>query len=166
VKSTVIVLMLAGLVVAAAAVVAGERLVAARAACSEREEVQLRLRKAVLLAGEHPASFGPGAAPAGADASLKTLVQESAATHSVTIGYLSENDRDLEKGRRERQVVVRLTQASHPNLVLFLQELETKGAGARVKELHVRPSRDAADAYEEAEILLARFSLAREERKP
>lgn len=157
-KSPAFVLTLAVFAVAAAAGFAADRRAAAASARAEREDTQRRLEKAVALAGEHPNAFGSRSAPAARDAALKSLAQEAATGRDVNLAYLSESDRDSDKGRRERQVIVRLVNADHANLVLFLQDLEARGGGARIKELHVRPSKNIPDAYEEVEVVLSRVS--------
>jgi hypothetical protein len=165
VKSPAFVLTFAALLLAAAGGFAADRCSAARQAREEREEAQRSLEKAVKLASEYPRAFGPHAvAPVAGESGLKTLAQEFATSRSVTIGYLTESDRESDKGRRERQMIIRLVNAGHPNLVLFLQDLESRGGGAKIKEIHVRPSRDIPDAYEEAEVVVSRF--APEEKKP
>lgn len=163
-KSPTFVLSLAALA-AAAGGFSADRYAAARQAREEREEAQAALEKAVKLAADHPRAFGVHAiTPVAGESALKTLAQEFATSRSVTIGYLTESERESDKGRRERQVLIRLVNAGHPNLILFLQDLESRGGGAKVKEIHVRPSRDVADAYEEAEIVVSK--LAPEEKKP
>jgi hypothetical protein len=164
VRNPAFVLALAALAVVAAGGFAADRYGAARAAREEREDAQRSLEKAVSLAAEHPRAFGPQAILPATDSALKTLAQEFAAGRNVTIGYLTESERETDKGRRERQVLVRLVNPGHPNLILFLQDLETRGGGARVKEIHVRPSREIPDAYEEAEIVLSK--IVAEEKKP
>ena len=164
-KGSLFVLTLIALAVAAAGGFAADRYSAARTAREERDEAQRALEKAVRLAAEHPRAFGPHAvAPSSGESGLKTLAQEFATSRNVTIGYLTESERESEKGRRERQMIIRLVNAGHPNLILFLQDLENRGGGAKVREIHVRPSREITDAYEEAEIVVSKF--APEEKKP
>jgi hypothetical protein len=165
VKSTAFVLTLAALAVASSGGVAIDRYGAARAARADREDLERQLRKAETLAATNPCAFGPNVPAPGKDATLKGLAQEAAAGRALTIGYLSEGEREAEKGRRERQVIVRLVNAAHPNLILFLRDLETRGGGAPVKEIHVRPSREVQDAYEEAEIVLSKSTAAAPEVK-
>jgi hypothetical protein len=160
-----IVLVLSVLVVLGAGAFATDRYLAARVARQDRESAQRDVEAAALLISKHPQSFGFKGTTS-EEGSLKTTAQESAARHGVTIGYLAENERDTEKGRREHQVNLRVANAPHSNLVHFLQELERLGAGAWVKEIHVRPSREVADAYEEAEIVLSKSSAATLEKKP
>jgi hypothetical protein len=163
VKSPVFVLTLVALAVAAAAGVAVDRAAAARSARDEREEAQRQLEKAVALAAQHPRAFGARSALPAREAGLKSLAQETATERNVTIGYLSETERDADKGCRERQVIIRVVNVGHANLVLFLQDLENRGGGARIKEIHVRPSREIVDTYEEAEIVLSKIA---QESKP
>jgi hypothetical protein len=165
-RSPAFVLSLAALAVLASAGLAADRWVAARAARAEREEAELALEKAAVLAREHSRVFGPLAAAPARDASLKVLAQELATGRNVTLGYLSESEREGEKGLRERQVILRLVGAAHPNLVLYLQDLESRSGGAKVKEIHVRPSREVPDVYEEAEIVLSKSVAAPEGKKP
>ena len=165
-KTPAFVLTLVALMVLAAGAYAADRCAAARTARGNREEARLQLEKAVELAAAFPRAFGPLATAPTRDAALKTLAQETAVNRSVTIGYLAESERDADKGRRERQVILRLVNAGHSNLVLFLQDLERRGGGAKVKEIHVRPSRVISDAYEEVEVVLSKVSASPEEKKP
>ena len=121
-----------------------------------RESLQGQIQKAVKLIQDHPHAFGPQAVVAGTS-SLKNLAQETSTKRNITLGYLSESERVADKGGRERQVIVRLVQAGHSNLVRFLEDMEREG-GARVKELHLRPSREIPDGYEEAEIVFSKIS--------
>jgi hypothetical protein len=122
------------------------------------EALQGQLQKAVKLVQEHPRAFGSRGGTHAADtASLKNFAQETSTKLNITLGYLSENERVAGKGGRERQVIVRLVNAGHSNLVRFLEEMERVG-GARVKELHLRPSREISDGYEEAEIVFSKIS--------
>ena len=153
------------LVVLASGGFATDRFLVSRLVRQNRESAQRDLERAVFLISQHPGAFG-WKGERQDEGSLKTVAQESAARQGVTIGYLSENERDTEKGRRERQVIIRLANAPHPNLIHFLQELEHRGTGAWIKEIHVRPSRENSDSYEEAEIVLSKASAAPEEKKP
>ncbi|HEV3029547.1 MAG TPA: hypothetical protein VG457_18360, partial [Planctomycetota bacterium] len=121
--------------------------------------------RAAHLIAQHPDSFGVHGSTA-EEGSLKTIAQECAARHGVTIGYLAENERDTEKDRREHQVILRVANAPHSSLIHFLEDLERRRAGAWIKEIHVRPSREVADTYEEAEIVLSKSSAASLEKKP
>jgi hypothetical protein len=165
-RSTAFVLTLAALGVFAAVGVALDRAAAARTVSADRENLRRQLEQSMLMARKHPKVFGAGVVPPSRDFSLKSLAQEAATARGVTIGYLTENDREADRGRRERQVLLRVTQATHANLVRFLQDLESQGAGARVKEIHARPSRETPDTYEEAEIVLSRWAPSVEEKKP
>ena len=151
-------LLVSVLVVAGAAAAAFDRAHAARVAGRARDEAHARLDQARALSDQHPHAFGSALSAAEQGGALKTQAQEAATSRGVTIGYLSETERETRKGGREMQVVVRLVEAPHGGLVRFLQDLET--AGGRVKELHLRPSRSTPDAYEEAEIVLARQEQA------
>ncbi len=139
-----------------------QRLGALRLARTGRESAQTQLESALKLAAKEPGRFGTLAPASTPDGSLKPLAQELAAARSVSLGYLSENERDSDGGRRERQLVLRLLNAEHPQLVRFLEDIEARGGGARIKELHLRPSRELANAYEEAEVVIARAT----EKKP
>ncbi len=141
------------------AVFAIERSLALSQARESRETATRELEDALKLAARHPGAFGAGAAPAG-ESALKTLAQDLAAKRSLAIGFLSETDREAERGRRERQVIVRLVHPVHGNLVRFLGDLEAQGGGARIKEIHVRPSTSEADRYEEAEVVVVRVRSA------
>lgn len=155
-KSNAFILTLAALAVAAGAGFALDRAAFARVSRADREEVQRQLDKVQALAAQHRKAFGAGAVISARPEGLKTLAQETAAQRQVTIAHLSESDREADKGGRERQVMVRLTNVLHANLVFFLQDLEARGGGAKVKEIHLRPSRELPDAYDESEIILSR----------
>jgi hypothetical protein len=156
-----LVLSLAGVILAT--VFAVERAASAVLLERERTAAARDLAAAADLAKRHPRLF-ERASGTESDTSLKAFVQESAAKREVTIGFLSESEREMERGRRELQVLVRLTQARHGNLVRFLGDVEEEGAGARVREIHVRPSREDSQVYEEAEIVLAKAVAARAEK--
>jgi hypothetical protein len=142
-----------------------DRYAHARELARERESAERDLDQALGLISQHPTLFGSHMT-GGEGGDLKVIAQESASRRGVSIGYLSESDRETEKGRREHQVVIRLAGAPHPNLVLFLQELEKRGAGSRIKEIHVRPSHEVPDAYEEAEIVLTKTVASPSEKRP
>lgn len=135
-----------------------------QARARERDEVVRKLVEARSLIARHPAIFERDAKPA-ADIALKSLVQEAATKHGLTVGFLAESEKEAGKGKRERQVSARLVRAPHSRIVPFLAELEGRGEGAIVKELHLRPSKDLSDTYEDAEIILARLRTI-EEAKP
>jgi hypothetical protein len=166
VKNPTFALTLSFLAVGAAAGYAADRYAMARSARIERVEIQEMLKKSVALAAEHPHAFGTGSPASLSDLSLKLLAQEAAVSRNVPLGYLSETERETEKGRREHQVLVRLVNAGHRNLVLYLQDLELRGGGARVKELHIRPSRECLDCYEEVEVVLSKTVASPDEKKP
>lgn len=132
-----------------------DRAFAAGRAREARDAAVGDLRKATALAAKHPGSFGAQASAAGGEA-LKQLVQGSASLHSLLVAFLSENVKETGKHERERQVTARLTGANHRKLVAFLDDLERRGNGARVRELHLRPSPESSEAYQEVEIILAK----------
>jgi len=166
VKNPAVVLALASVAVFSAGVYALDRYRSALSAREVQADLKQSLRKAVQLVAEHPRAFGAGAPPVSSEGSLKSLVQEAAASRSVTLAYLSESERETDKGRRERQVLARLLNSAHPNVVLFLQDLETRGGGAVVKEIHVRPSREIPDSYEEIEVVLSQSVAISGGKKP
>ncbi len=145
----------AAAVAGAGILVLGEYVAFARALAA-RDSSSWRLAEAQRIVDRHPQAFGSARA-AGVEVSLKTVVQEAAGKHGVPIASLSEVEREAGKGRRERHVVTRLVRAEHPKLVAFLSDLEEKGGGAKVKELHLRPSKDQTRVYEEAEVTLSRI---------
>jgi len=153
-----IVLLASLLAAAGAGAFALDRAAGFRSASIERDSAQKDLESALALAERHPRAFGPGAGSSG-ESALKGLAQQSAKNRGVTIGFLSESEREAEKGRRERQIHVRLVNAPHRGLVQFLEDLEAKGSGATVKELHLRPSPDG-DVYLEAELVLSKLVSA------
>jgi hypothetical protein len=150
----------------AAGIYAANRFTTDRNARDQRIDAQEQLQTAMRLADEYPRAFGPQASSPASESPIKTLAQEFATSRGVTIGYLSESERDANKGKRERQVLIRLVNASHPNLVHFLEDLESRGCGARIREIHVRPSRVISDAYEEAEVVVSKVVRAAEGKTP
>lgn len=132
-----------------------EGALAAREAKEGRDAAVEEVREAVRLAARHPGAFGGETPAAGAEA-LKQLVQGSASLHSLYAAFLSENEKEAGKGQRERQVTARLKDADHKRVVAFLDDLEKRGGGARVRELRLRPSPDASDVYQEVEVVLAK----------
>jgi len=154
---------LAGTVLAGAAAFATERGLAWIAAREARKAAHLEIEDALRLAARHPTAFGMQVTAG--ESPLKSLAQETAVRRGLHIGALSESERELDRDRRERQVVVRVIDAPHAEFVRFLDDLEAQGAGARVKEIHLRPSETRNGAYEEAEVVLSRV-MAAEEKKP
>jgi hypothetical protein len=161
VNRTTLPLALAALALLGAAGFAIERGLTASSLRSAREAAAFELEGALALAAKHPSAFGGPALQPG-ESALKNLAQQIAVRRSLTIGYLSESEREAEKDRVERQVILRLVGPGHAGLVALLQDLERQGGGVRVKEVHVRPSLHQPDAYEDAEIVLARLEAARE----
>ena len=96
-------------------------------------------------------AFDGGVGVAGGD--LKSLVQQAGVRGGVRIAYLAEDDREVDPGIRDRNVIVRATNVPHGQWVRFLAELQGIGGG-RVKEIRVKPSKDQNGAYQEAEAVL------------
>jgi hypothetical protein len=137
-----------------------EGLLSARLRGAERDRFVARLSEAQALLARHPDIFRGGAgAPAG-DLPLKTVLQDASTKHGLQLGFLSEADKEAGKGRREKQVSARLVRAPHEKIVPFLADLEALGAGSVVKELHLRPSKEQSDLYEEAEVVFSRAYTA------
>jgi hypothetical protein len=105
------------------------------------------------IAQRHPEAFGVNANHS-AVADLKRLVQDSAARNGVSLLYLTETERDAGESIRERNVLARLVNVPHDKLVSLLADLETKGGGARIKEIRIKPSIARSDVYQEAEAVL------------
>ncbi len=129
------------------------------AARSSLDSLRRDVQEARKLGGLH--TFG-GASSRSGPVLLKSLVQEVAQKEGITVAFLSESERELGKGRREKQVLARVVQADHGKFVPFLARLEAEGGGAKVKEIHLKPSRTTTGVYEEAEIVLCHLS----EREP
>jgi hypothetical protein len=130
---------------------------------SSRDLALEELRGARALASRHIVGAGM---PVSGPLVLKTFLQEMAQKQGIAVAFLSESERDLGKGRHERQVLARMVQADHARLVPFLGGLEAHGGGARLKELHLRPSKSDSAVYEEVEIVLSHVSEAEPGRKP
>jgi hypothetical protein len=143
------------LAVLASAALAADRGLASRFSGKALEAALGDIREARALVERDPSAFGTPP-PVGAQAELKTTVQQVGARHGLSIAYLSEGERDAGQGRREKQAVTRLVNAPHDKLVPYLAELERVCGNARVREFHLRPSREANGVYQEVEFTLAR----------
>ena len=150
--------------IAGSAALATCEYLAFRARESEQAKYVARLRQARALALLYPTVFRADASPSG-EVPLKALVQNTARKHGLRIAFLSEMEREAGKGVRERQVSARFSGSPHSKFVLFLLELEKEGAGAKVKELHLRPSKDTSDVYQDGEIVFSKL-FAAPEKKP
>jgi hypothetical protein len=146
--------------VAGAAWFAVDQGVSARLRELERDRAVQKLSEARTLLTRHAELFTVGASPAAGEAPLKALLQDSGTKHGLLVGFLSESEREAGKGKREKQVSARLVRPPHEKLVRFLADLESRGSGAVVKELHLRPSKEASDTYEETEVVYARVFAA------
>jgi len=85
---------------------------------------------------------------------LKALVQREISRHGIPVIYLNDSERELGKDVKERNVVTRALNVPHAKLVAFLGALEAQGAGAKVKELRLKPAKEQSGVYEEAESVL------------
>jgi len=112
-----------------------------------------RLQDAQAMASKHSQIFRTGTATVRKD--LKGLVQEVGAKNGISIIYLNETERDAGDMVRERNVVARAVNVPHAKLVTFLADLESRGNGARIKEIRLKPALDKSDVYQEAESVLA-----------
>lgn len=124
------------------------------AARGDYSDAQDLLQEAERLAHSHPEAYGVNA-KGGAKLDLKQLVQESGAKNGISLLYLSESERDAGESIRERNILSRIVNVSHPQLVSFMADLEARGGGARIKEIRIKPKADKADVYQEAEVVLA-----------
>lgn len=129
-----------------------------------RDAALRKLREARTLALRHPSVFRADTSLFG-EVPLKALVQNTARKHGLRIAFLSEMEREAGKGVRERLVSARFSGSPHSKFVLFLLDLEKEGAGAKVKELHLRPSKDTSDVYQDGEIVFSKL-FAAPEKKP
>jgi hypothetical protein len=145
----------------ASAALAVDRYLAVHFSKRAVESALTDVREARAQVERNPASFGTPP-PAAAQSALKSIIQQTGARYGITVAFLSEGDKDAGQGVREKQAVARLVVASHGKLVPYLDELERVSGGARVRELHLRPSRDTNGVYQEVEFVLAR-PLATEE---
>jgi len=143
------------LVFLASAALAADRYLARRFSRQALDTALAEVQEARALVKQNPASFG-APPPVGAQAVLKTTIQQAGARYGLTVAFLSESEKDAGQGSREKQAVARLVNAVHEKLVAYLDELERVSGGARVKELHLRPSRETNGVYQEVEFVLAR----------
>lgn len=104
---------------------------------------------------EHPTALS--GASAGPGVELKTLVQEGSLRHGVSVVQLSESTRDCGSGHREQSVVARMTDVPQASLVSFLWEVEQRGEGTRVKELHLRPAKQGLGRLESEVVFVRRY---------
>ncbi|MBI3828865.1 MAG: hypothetical protein HY291_05080 [Planctomycetes bacterium] len=135
-----------------------------------RAELTLRgaqIDEARRIAAAYPEAFGPKAASA-APANLKEIVQAAAARRSIPVTYLNESEKDLSKDVLETSVAARAVNVPHANLVAFLGDLESRGGGARIKEIRLKPAKEKSGQYDEAEIVYAisRISTSPDARSP
>ena len=137
-----------------------DRGISARLRERERDQAAQKLTEARTLLARHPELFKTGTSPGATDVALKTLLQNSGTTHGLLVGFLSESEKEAGKGKREKQVSARLVRPPHDKLVRFLADLEARGSGALIREIHLRPSKDTSDIYEEAEIVYSRVTAA------
>lgn len=117
-------------------------------------ECLTNLQDAHGMAARHKDLFEANKLNAGRN-DLKAIVQESGARNGVPLIYLNETERDSGDKVRERNVTARAVNVPHSKLVTFLVDLETRGGGARIKEIRLKPSADKAGVYQEAESVLA-----------
>jgi hypothetical protein len=133
----------------------------ARLALRERDRSEEKVREAYQLGTRHSDLFS-GALHSSGDVPMKTLVQEAATKEGIQIAFLTESDKDMGKGKKEKQISARFVRSPHAKLVSFFADIEARGGRAKVKELHLRPSKEQTDAYEEAEILYSRITRSPE----
>ena len=122
----------------------------------ERDQAVRALSEARRLLASRARDRSGAGAQAGSEVGLKALVESESASSGLALGFLSEAEKEAGKGRRERQVSARLLRTPHEKLVRFLAALEAKGAGAVVKELHLRPSKEDSGTYEDVELTYSR----------
>jgi len=134
---------------------ATDRFLAYREVSKLLEAKEAECLRALSVYQAHREAFGSRSGPTGPSA-LKTLTQEAAAKEGLLLASLSESERDLGKGRREKSIAFRLQNALHAPMIRFLSELESSGGGGRLKELHLHPSRSAEGGYEEVEGVFAK----------
>lgn len=139
---------------------ASEELLATRARLRERDQAIRSLSEAQILFARHPELFRGSGGLTSSEVALKTLLQEASTQHGLQLGFLTEADKEAGKGKREKQVSARLVRTPHEKLVPFLADLEARGAGAVIKELHLRPSKDVSRTYEDAEVVFSRITLS------
>lgn len=117
---------------------------------------QVQLEEAQRMATAYPDAFGNRAE----EVNLKATVQAAVARQGISVTYLSESEKDLGKNLREYSVLTRAVNVPHAKLVTFLAELEAKGGGAHIKEIHLKPSKSHSEVYEEAETVVSKTRTA------
>ena len=145
--------LLVALALIGAATFALDRYFALDAARSSLGEQMLQLERACQLARTHPQSLGTTAN--GAKTDLKALVQQSSARQGIVLTHLSETEHEAGEKVKERTISARAANVPHTAMVAFLADLESRGGGARVKEIRLKPAVDNGGMYQEAESVLA-----------
>lgn len=151
--------MLMLLVLVASALFAVDRYLAFDQRRSEFTNRTAELQEAKTIYRQAPESFGGAVGPA-EDRPLKPLVQAASNQNRIRLNYLSETEKELGKGVRERSVIARTTNVPHAALVAFLAEVEAKGGGARIKEIRLKPSPTQSGVYQDAECVVSRNRVA------
>jgi hypothetical protein len=156
-------LVFAGLLLTVSSGVALDRWMFSCSAREARGKAHAELEAASRLTRLHPGAFGQAGSHPGVR-SLKGLVQEAATQRQVQIASLSESEREVSRGRREHQVLVRIENARHIHLLEFFSQLEANAGGGRIREIRLRPSTGTPDTYEDAEVVVAKILPAQEDK--
>ena len=86
---------------------------------------------------------------------LKPLVRTASQKNGIQLIYLTESEKDLNRGIKEQSVIARAINVPHKNLIAFLVQLEQQGAGTRIKEIRLVPDKHRSGIYKEAECILS-----------
>ena len=121
----------------------------AKAALAEKQE---GLAKAKQLYSANPHLFGTSDK---SKIELKVLVQEASARTGVSLSFLTETEKEIGDGIKEKNVQCRAVNVPQAKLVSFLADLESRSGGARIKELRLKPAAEQSDVFQEAESVLA-----------
>ena len=139
---------------AAAFYFAFERYSASAAARVELQDSLDGIDDCSRMARTHPGAFGKITAPV--EVALKPLVQELCARQAIGLSYLSEIEKDVEDGARERSVYARAANVPHDRLVALLAELEARGGGAKIKEINLTLSKENGGVYAEVNTVFSK----------
>jgi hypothetical protein len=117
------------------------------------EEARAELVSATKAFQANPLIFGEQRGSGRQD--LKSVAQAASGRSGVPLMFLSEAERELSEGVRERTLVCRTANVKLSALVAFLSDLEASSKGARLKEIRLKQSPENSNLFSEAESVLS-----------
>ena len=119
----------------------------------ELVEYREKLQQAKKIAATLPASELPSKNPGTGERDLKPLVQQKSTQYALTLVFMTDSEKVLNKGTFERNILSRIVNVNHDKLVQFLADLESS-SNARIKELRIHPTKTSGDLYSDVEFIL------------